>query len=92
MNLQIHRSLNYLLNTITEAINTPVRAPRTPITIHHTYSSNLAATRHSCMSKVDGGTPKRVYDDTCDESSDRICKEHKWKRKHDALALKDPYQ
>jgi len=43
-NLLIHRSLNYLLETITEAINAHVRAPRTPITIHHAYSSNLAAT------------------------------------------------
>jgi len=33
-NLLILRSLNYLLETITEAINTPVRAPRTPIIIH----------------------------------------------------------
>ena len=43
-NLQTHRSLNYLLETITEAINAPVRAPRTPIIIHRAYSSNLVAT------------------------------------------------
>jgi len=42
-NLLIHKSLNYLPDTITEAINTPVRAPKTPITIHRTYSSNFAA-------------------------------------------------
>jgi len=40
------------------------------------------------MSKVDGSTPKRVYDDARDESSDRIRKEHERKRKHDASALK----
>jgi len=42
--LLIHRSLDYLLDTITEAINTPVRAPRTPNTIHRAYSSKLAVT------------------------------------------------
>jgi len=42
-NLLTHRSLNYPLDTITEATNTPVRAPRTPIIIHHAYSSKFAA-------------------------------------------------
>jgi len=42
------------------------------------------------MSKVNGTTPKRVYDGACDESSDRIRKKHERKRRHDALALKGP--
>ena len=40
----VKASLNYLLDTITEATSTLVRAPRTPITIHRVYSSNSAAT------------------------------------------------